>query len=579
MKKLLSLLIPLFVSSALHAALPSKSVDHVVSSALSVGTTTIANSNAVVDMVSSTKGFFPPRLTTTAKNSISGPSAGLSLYDSTDNRPNFYNGTGWLGVATLTGSETLTNKTLTTPIISSISNSGTLTLPTSTDTLVGRATTDTLTNKTLTAPIISTISNSGTLTLPTSTDTLVGRATTDTLTNKTLTAPTIDVVNWDDQGSTPSNPSANYYKLYFKSDGVLYYLNSSGTETAVGSGTGAGVVATAWASFTPVTSASNDAGAATVGRWRRVGDSMQVEGVVNFTGSGGAGAAVALTIPDGQSIDTAKLSTTVLPSGTDNGKHAILGYGHRMNHADAWYFNQVHYLSATTVGFNHATGIVLDNQFDADDGLKFNFTVPISGWTATMLEPDVVTKTANYTATTGDDVILLDASIGAMSIGLPTAVGNVGKMYRFKVSVDSANAITIDPNSTETICDLTTVKMLGLNDELTIVSDNTKWQGLNGSCFRKESAKLAAPSGGACAVTVESTNWINTVTSGATQTCTATIYTGVFSSAPSCNCTADSDGRLCSLVTSSATSAVTNTYVHDGGASGAIRMLYCAGPR
>jgi hypothetical protein len=44
---------------------------------------------------------------------------------------------------------TLTNKTLTTPIISSISNTGTLTLPTSTDTLVGRATTDTLTNKTL----------------------------------------------------------------------------------------------------------------------------------------------------------------------------------------------------------------------------------------------------------------------------------------------------------------------------------------------------------------------------------------------------------------------------------------------
>lgn len=56
---------------------------------------------------------------------------------------------------TLTGSQTLTNKTLTAPIIASISNTGTLTLPTSTDTLVGRATTDTLTNKTLTSPVIS----------------------------------------------------------------------------------------------------------------------------------------------------------------------------------------------------------------------------------------------------------------------------------------------------------------------------------------------------------------------------------------------------------------------------------------
>ena len=90
----------------------------------------------------------------------------------------------------LTGSETLTNKTLTSPVISSITNTGTLTLPTSTDTLVGRATTDTLTNKTLTSPVISSITNTGTLTLPTSTDTLVGRATTDTLTNKSISLTT-----------------------------------------------------------------------------------------------------------------------------------------------------------------------------------------------------------------------------------------------------------------------------------------------------------------------------------------------------------------------------------------------------
>ena len=50
-------------------------------------------------------------------------------------------------IVTYTGSETLTNKTLTAPVISTISNTGTLTLPTSTDTLVGKATTDTLTNK------------------------------------------------------------------------------------------------------------------------------------------------------------------------------------------------------------------------------------------------------------------------------------------------------------------------------------------------------------------------------------------------------------------------------------------------
>ena len=59
---------------------------------------------------------------------------------------------GNIVIASLSGTQTLTNKTLTSPIFSTISNIGTLTLPTTSDTLIGRATTDTLTNKTLTTP-------------------------------------------------------------------------------------------------------------------------------------------------------------------------------------------------------------------------------------------------------------------------------------------------------------------------------------------------------------------------------------------------------------------------------------------
>ena len=59
-------------------------------------------------------------------------------------------------VATLTGTQVLTNKTLTTPIIASLKQSGsnTLTMPAVTDTLVGKTTTDVLTNKTLTSPVL-----------------------------------------------------------------------------------------------------------------------------------------------------------------------------------------------------------------------------------------------------------------------------------------------------------------------------------------------------------------------------------------------------------------------------------------
>lgn len=60
-----------------------------------------------------------------------------------------------------------------------------------------------------------------------------------TLTNKTLTAPTIDVVTLDGQASAPSNPSAGYYKVYVDdTTSKLQLLDSSGTVTTVGSGSG-----------------------------------------------------------------------------------------------------------------------------------------------------------------------------------------------------------------------------------------------------------------------------------------------------------------------------------------------------
>ena len=109
-------------------------------------------------------------------------------------------------VATTSGTQTFTNKTIsvdnntisgivaTSFVLSDASGNidgaaGQKVIPSGT--VVGTSDTQTLTNKTLTTPVISTISNTGTITLPTATDTLVGRATTDTLTNKTLTSPTI----------------------------------------------------------------------------------------------------------------------------------------------------------------------------------------------------------------------------------------------------------------------------------------------------------------------------------------------------------------------------------------------------
>jgi len=91
--------------------------------------------------------------------------------------------------------------------------------------------TQTLTNKTLTAPVIGTIVNTGTLTLPTSTDTLVGRATTDTLTNKTLTSPLIGTVI----GGTTASSSLTLQSTsgVGTTDSILFKVGNNGATTAM----------------------------------------------------------------------------------------------------------------------------------------------------------------------------------------------------------------------------------------------------------------------------------------------------------------------------------------------------------
>jgi hypothetical protein len=96
-----------------------------------------------------------------------------------------------------------------------------------------------------------------------------------------------------------------------------------------------------------------------------------------------------------------------------------------------------------------------------------------TAWTSgTIAAPNlsVTTKTANYTLTSSDDLVLADASGGAFTLTLPSAASNTGKQLRIKKIDSSVNAVSISGN-----VDGIARRLGAKNDEIVITSDGTNW--------------------------------------------------------------------------------------------------------
>jgi len=89
----------------------------------------------------------------------------------------------------------------------------------------------------------------------------------------------------------------------------------------------------------------------------------------------------------------------------------------------------------------------------------------------------VTTKTANYTITGSDDLILGDTSGGTFTLTLPTAASAAsGRVYTIKYTDSGfANALTIDGDGSETIDGDLTKALRTEGETLTIISDGSNW--------------------------------------------------------------------------------------------------------
>ena len=87
----------------------------------------------------------------------------------------------------------------------------------------------------------------------------------------------------------------------------------------------------------------------------------------------------------------------------------------------------------------------------------------------------VTSKTTTYTATTADDVILVDTSGGAWTLTLYASSSNSGRRLKVKKTTSDNNALTIDGNSSETIDGQATTTINTQYECITLINDGTNW--------------------------------------------------------------------------------------------------------
>jgi hypothetical protein len=78
-------------------------------------------------------------------------------------------------------------------------------------------------------------------------------------------------------------------------------------------------------------------------------------------------------------------------------------------------------------------------------------------------------------ANVNDDIVLCDATTGALNLRLPQASGRSGFIYRIKKTDASANAVTVLANAAETIDGAASVVLSSQNDFVVVVSDDSSW--------------------------------------------------------------------------------------------------------
>lgn len=265
-------------------------------------------------------------------------------------------------------------------------------------------------------------------------------------------------------GTSYSGTLGTGYGIYLESSvgtsgagstiGTLYGLYIGSQPSMQVGGTGPGVVTDKWAVYQAGSAdKSHHAGKFLVGRTTDDGSKLQVEGAASVTslrvqayGDGTIYPTLARNSDGGLTIDS-------FNGGGVYGGHRILVGGVEISR----FASSGNFLINTT-------------SDDTVNKLQVNGSTSTSG-----LVLGTTTKTGNYTLTSSDHTVRADASSGSITLTLPDATANSGRVFVIKRTDNTANTVTINTTSSQTIDGSLTALINVQYVAITVQSNGTSW--------------------------------------------------------------------------------------------------------
>ena len=236
------------------------------------------NANAILDAQSTTKAFMPPRMTTTQKNAISSPTAGMQVFDTTLNSMSYYDGTAWgFGVGNLLLDNLYSAQARTTTGVVSAQNKSFIASCTAAN------------------PSVCTFTSGYFTTTPNCTTGLTEPSTAAFLNITSMSSSSVSVYSYSIAGSPLANVA---FTLSCQKSGVDYTNSSSSVFTGASANYD-------WTSLTPTMTNLGTSPSITC-KQRRVGGDLEME-CNGSTGSSVPTAISSITLPNSLAIDTTKI--------------------------------------------------------------------------------------------------------------------------------------------------------------------------------------------------------------------------------------------------------------------------------